>query len=194
MSAADFPRAVLFDHDGTLVDTEPLWETGKQRIVAAHGGEWTDRDTWDTLGEPLAATVQRLSELGVPGSPEEVFHAPFIERQVERGAMLTLALECTVGREDVADRLDVTRVGALGVALRERLGGHDLSQVRAFALDEYVGLDPAHPESYRSVITREVVEPLGLDPDLVRVPSGAIETIQHAGEDYEQAIEAAGAS
>ncbi|MDV5998371.1 HAD family phosphatase [Kocuria rhizophila] len=73
MSAADFPRAVLFDHDGTLVDTEPLWETGKQRIVAAHGGEWTDRDTWDTLGEPLAATVQRLSELGVPGSPEEVF-------------------------------------------------------------------------------------------------------------------------
>ena len=47
-------------------------------------------------------------------------------------------------------------------ALRTRLAGVDVSRVRGFALDEYVGLDPAHPESYRSVITREVVEPLGL--------------------------------
>ena len=74
MSTAAFPRAVLFDHDGTLVDTEPLWEMGKQRIVAAHGGSWGEQDTRDTLGKPLAATVQRLSELGVPGSPEDVFH------------------------------------------------------------------------------------------------------------------------
>jgi glucosamine-6-phosphate deaminase len=69
--------------------------------------------------------------------------------------------------------------------------GLDLSQVRGFALDEYVGLPAGHPESYRSVITREVVEPLGLTPSLVRVPadSGPIET---AGADYEAAIEAAG--
>ena len=69
--------------------------------------------------------------------------------------------------------------------------GLDLSRVRGFALDEYVGLEPGHPESYRSVITREVVEPLGLTPSLVRVPadSGPIET---AGADYEAAIVAAG--
>jgi len=77
-------------------------------------------------------------------------------------------------------------------ALRDRLAGHDVSRVRGFALDEYVGLDPEHPESYRSVITREVIEPLGLDPDRVRVPNGAVETIQHAGDDYEQQIDAAG--
>ncbi|REJ05266.1 glucosamine-6-phosphate deaminase [Microbacterium bovistercoris] len=82
----------------------------------------------------------------------------------------------------------------LGVykALAQRVEGRDLSQVRGFALDEYVGLDPAHPESYRSVITREVVEPLGLDPARVHVPNGSDETIQHAGADYEAAIEAAG--
>ncbi|MEX5308754.1 HAD family hydrolase [Kocuria sp. CPCC 205297] len=73
MSTHDFPQAVLFDHDGTLVDTEPLWELGKQRIVAAHGGEWTERDTQDTLGRPLATTVERLSALGVPGSLDEVY-------------------------------------------------------------------------------------------------------------------------
>lgn len=77
-------------------------------------------------------------------------------------------------------------------ALRSRSGGVDLSRVRGFALDEYVGIDPAHPESYRSVITREVVEPLGLDPALIHTPNGALETIAHAGEDYERAIAAAG--
>lgn len=77
-------------------------------------------------------------------------------------------------------------------ALQGALAGVDVSRVRGFALDEYVGLDPAHPESYRSVITREVVEPLGLDPDLIRVPNGAVEGIQHAGADYEAAILAAG--
>jgi glucosamine-6-phosphate deaminase len=67
----------------------------------------------------------------------------------------------------------------------------DLSAVRGFALDEYVGLPSSHPESYRSVITREVVEPLGLTPELVRVPGdrGPIET---AGADYERAIVEAG--
>ncbi|WP_345751318.1 glucosamine-6-phosphate deaminase [Microbacterium rhizophilus] len=77
-------------------------------------------------------------------------------------------------------------------ALRSRLAGVDVSRVRAFALDEYVGLDPAHPESYRSVIAREVVEPLGLDPDRIRVPDGTLDGIEHHGEDYEAAIAAAG--
>ncbi|MGV8876371.1 MAG: glucosamine-6-phosphate deaminase [Rhodoglobus sp.] len=69
--------------------------------------------------------------------------------------------------------------------------GLDLSRVRGFALDEYVGLADGHPQSYRSVISREVVEPLGLTPALVQVPAqgGPIET---AGDRYEQAIVAAG--
>jgi glucosamine-6-phosphate deaminase len=77
-------------------------------------------------------------------------------------------------------------------ALPARLAGVDLSRVRGFALDEYVGLDPAHPESYRSVITREVVEPLGLDPSRVAVPNGSLDGIEHAGDDYERALVEAG--
>ncbi|GAB3600362.1 glucosamine-6-phosphate deaminase [Microbacterium tumbae] len=77
-------------------------------------------------------------------------------------------------------------------ALRPALSGIDVSRVRGFALDEYVGIDPSHPESYRSVISREVVEPLGLNAELIRVPNGALDGIEHAGADYEAAIEAAG--
>lgn len=77
-------------------------------------------------------------------------------------------------------------------ALRPALAGVEVSHVRGFALDEYVGLDPAHPQSYRSVITREVVEPLGLNSARIRVPDGRLEGIAHAGEVYEAAIMDAG--
>lgn len=68
----------------------------------------------------------------------------------------------------------------------------DLGRVRGFALDEYIGLPPGHPESYRAVITREVVEPLGLDPSLVRVPGDDGGPIEGAGERYERDIASAG--
>jgi glucosamine-6-phosphate deaminase len=68
----------------------------------------------------------------------------------------------------------------------------DVSSVRGFALDEYVGLPPGHPESYRAVITRDVVKPLGLTPENVHVPNGDLRTIQTAGAEYERAIIAAG--
>jgi glucosamine-6-phosphate deaminase len=68
----------------------------------------------------------------------------------------------------------------------------DLSRVRGFALDEYVGLPADHPESYRAVITREVVDPLGLTPALVRVPGDDAGPIELAGDRYESAIVEAG--
>jgi glucosamine-6-phosphate deaminase len=68
----------------------------------------------------------------------------------------------------------------------------DVSKVRGFALDEYVGLPAGHPESYRAVITRDVVEPLGLTPENIQVPNGDIATLEHAGANYEKAIVAAG--
>lgn len=77
-------------------------------------------------------------------------------------------------------------------ALGERLAGRDVSQISGFALDEYVGLDPAHPESYHSVIAREVTVPLGLDPARIHVPDGRLEGLESAGADYDAAIAAAG--
>jgi glucosamine-6-phosphate deaminase len=64
----------------------------------------------------------------------------------------------------------------------------DVSRVRGFALDEYVGMPAGHPESYRAVITREVVEPLGLTAQNVHVPNGDPSAIQTAGREYEHAI------
>ncbi|GAA1316090.1 glucosamine-6-phosphate deaminase [Leucobacter albus] len=66
----------------------------------------------------------------------------------------------------------------------------DQSRVRGFALDEYAGIDPEHPESYHTVITKTVVEPVGLSPELVLVP--AADATTEAAAEYEAAIVEAG--
>ena len=70
--------------------------------------------------------------------------------------------------------------------------GVDFSQVRGFALDEYVGIPEEHPESYASVIRTQVVEPLGMNPDLVHVPPARASDLAAAAEDYERRIREAG--
>ncbi|MET3904520.1 glucosamine-6-phosphate deaminase [Paenarthrobacter sp. 4246] len=84
----------------------------------------------------------------------------------------------------------LTTYSALAAIVAE--GAIDVSGVRGFALDEYLGVPPEHPESYRSVITREVVEPLGLSPDRVWTPRGTGPGITQAGVEYEALIAEAG--
>ncbi|MFC4242336.1 glucosamine-6-phosphate deaminase [Gryllotalpicola reticulitermitis] len=78
------------------------------------------------------------------------------------------------------------------LARRADAGELDFSRVRGFALDEYVGLDYGHPESYHAVIDRTVTKPLGMDPALVAVPDGMASDITAACAAYEAAIDAAG--
>ena len=68
----------------------------------------------------------------------------------------------------------------------------DLSGVRWFALDEYVGLPAGHPESYAEVIDREVIRPLGLDRASVLLPDADRADVDRAAADYEAAIASAG--
>ncbi len=87
--------------------------------------------------------------------------------------------------------------GSTPLPVYEALGsradaGLDFSQVRAYALDEYVGLPVEHPESYRSVITKEFVERVGADPARVHVPDGSLDRIESAGERYESLLAESG--
>ncbi len=66
------PAAILFDHDGTLVDTEPVWAAAKQELTADFGGTWTEQDTLDCLGLSMQFTLDRLRERGVNLPDEEI--------------------------------------------------------------------------------------------------------------------------
>lgn len=67
-----FPAAILFDHDGTLVDTEPVWAAAKVALTAEFGGTWTEQDTLDCLGLSMQFTLDRLRERGVNLPDEEI--------------------------------------------------------------------------------------------------------------------------
>lgn len=76
----------------------------------------------------------------------------------------------------------------------ERLvsAGLDLSRVVWFALDEYVGLPVGHSESYRCVLDRILIRPLGLDPARLHLPDPHRASPEDAALAYDQEIVATG--
>jgi glucosamine-6-phosphate deaminase len=75
---------------------------------------------------------------------------------------------------------------------RHRAGAISFVRAAAFLLDEYIGLPPDHPESYRSFITRHFTGLVDIDPGNVHVPDGAAIDVSAACADYEARIRAAG--
>lgn len=75
---------------------------------------------------------------------------------------------------------------------RHRDGRLSFARARAFLLDEYVGLPPEHPERYRNVIDRELVDAVDFAPDAVRAPDGGADDLPGACDAYDAAIAAAG--
>ncbi|WP_309079735.1 HAD family phosphatase [Zhihengliuella sp.] len=55
-------QAVLWDMDGTIVDTEPYWIAAEKELVAAHGGVWTDEDAMSMVGNALDVSAAVLQE------------------------------------------------------------------------------------------------------------------------------------
>jgi HAD superfamily hydrolase (TIGR01509 family) len=56
------PAAVLWDMDGTLVDTEPYWIASEFALVAAHGGTWSLEHAHTLVGNDLLTSAQYLQQ------------------------------------------------------------------------------------------------------------------------------------
>jgi HAD superfamily hydrolase (TIGR01509 family) len=70
MTSAD---AVLFDMDGLLIDSEPLWLEAETAVMARLGADWTTADQAQLLGGSLKRTVRYLmGKAARPASPELV--------------------------------------------------------------------------------------------------------------------------
>lgn len=48
---ADLPAALLWDFDGTLVDSEDSWGRAQARLMAAWGAPWTEEDALGLVGQ-----------------------------------------------------------------------------------------------------------------------------------------------
>ncbi len=65
--------AVLWDMDGTLVDTEPFWVQAEHDLVEAHGGTWTHEHATQLIGRDLLHSAHYIREHGgVDLAPNEI--------------------------------------------------------------------------------------------------------------------------
>lgn len=78
------------------------------------------------------------------------------------------------------------------LAARVAAGTLSLAGARGFLLDEYVGLAPTHPASYRATIEAELVARTDLPTGAVTGPDGTAADLAAAGPAYDAAIAAAG--
>jgi HAD superfamily hydrolase (TIGR01509 family) len=72
-------EAVVFDLDGVIVDSEPVWEQVRRQVVAEHGGRWAPDAQQRIMGMSTGEWARYLSQdLGV-GLPPETLAATVIE-------------------------------------------------------------------------------------------------------------------
>jgi glucosamine-6-phosphate deaminase len=116
------------------------------------------------------------------GTAVATFVADIVERLVR--ARPTAVLGLATGSSPVGVYAELVR--------RHRAGGPTFRHASAFLLDEYIGLPPGHPESYRAFIERHFSGLVDLDPAGVHVPDGGADDVEAACARYEQEIAAAG--
>jgi HAD superfamily hydrolase (TIGR01509 family) len=79
-------EAVVFDMDGVLVDSEPVWEDVRREVVASYGGVWNADTQRRLMGMSTAEWAAYLSgELGV-GLPADDVAALVVDRMAQRYA------------------------------------------------------------------------------------------------------------
>jgi HAD superfamily hydrolase (TIGR01509 family) len=66
-------EAVVFDLDGVLVDSEPVWEQVRRQVVAEHGGHWAPDAQQRLMGMSTGEWARYLGQdLGVGLPPEGI--------------------------------------------------------------------------------------------------------------------------
>ena len=108
------PAAVLFDMDGLLVDTEPLWTVVQIELAERHGGTWTPELKARVIGTRLETAVPLMLEgLGITTTPELVVQtmSAVLHRMVE------LFQSALVARPGALDLIAYLRSAGVPIAL-----------------------------------------------------------------------------
>lgn len=76
-------KAILWDHDGTLVETEPYWIQAEQELADLYNANWTHEDAIACVGSPMRESARRMQAAGVQMEID-----PIVEWLVDRVAVM----------------------------------------------------------------------------------------------------------
>ncbi|MBT1164348.1 HAD family hydrolase [Bifidobacterium felsineum] len=65
-------KAVLWDLDGTLIDSDPYWVTAERTLLESYGGTWDDALAKAMQGASLPVLIRLLHERGVALPADEI--------------------------------------------------------------------------------------------------------------------------
>lgn len=86
-----------------------------------------------------------------------------------------------------------TPIGCYRELVRMHRGeGLDFSRVVTFNLDEYIGLPPTHPQSYRYFMNENLFNHVNIKIENTHVPNGLSDDLQRTCKDFEEAIKSSG--
>ncbi len=169
------PKAVLWDMDGTLVDTEPYWMRCEYALAAKYGGRWSQEDAIAVVGGDLIDSATYMREhMGIDRTPQQI-----VEELLD--GVVARVRESVPWRPGARELLAELRAHAVPTALVtmswRRFVEPVVAALPADSFDVLVCGDEVsrgkpHPEPYR-----RAAELLGLDPrDTVAIedsPTGA---------------------
>jgi HAD superfamily hydrolase (TIGR01509 family) len=144
-------RAVVFDLDGVLLDSERVWDDARRQVVDERGGRWRERATADMQGmSSIEWSAYLHDELGVdldPGQINELVVDLVLARYRQdlpllpgaREAVVRMARRWPLGLASSANRLIIDAVLALSGLT---------TAFRATVSSEEVPRGKPHPDVY----------------------------------------------
>jgi len=143
-------QAVLWDMDGTIVDTEPYWIQAEKDLVASFGGTWTEEQAEALVGQALTFSGQVIQDAGVDLPVREI-----IDRLIGRVAeQVRGAIPWRPGARELLEELQARGIPCALVTMSEKLLAKEIeAQLPAGIFEAVVTGDivehgKPHPEAY----------------------------------------------
>lgn len=115
---SDRPAAVLWDLDGLLVDSEPLWFEAEKQVTARLGGTWSTEQQEKLIGSPIERTVSVLLENAGSDVDQAVVQQWVLEAMV---AAIESGLSVQPGAAALLEALDAAGVPSVLVSSSYRV-------------------------------------------------------------------------
>ncbi|MGO4782296.1 HAD family hydrolase [Cryobacterium sp. W22_MBD10_FK3] len=156
------PAAVLWDMDGTLVDTEPYWMRAEHELVESFGGVWTHTDAMLLVGSGLLGSAAILQNRGVNLSAEAI-----VDRLTTRvqEQLASAGVPWRPGAHELLTELHGAGVPMALVTMSEQRMARQISAIVGFDAfttiisGDMVQQSKPHPEAYLTAAGT-----LGVDP------------------------------